>query len=220
MSIQSAVKRQRGLCERACKFHHATPWIYQHLPLGVRIREKFLIMDIKVILASALTDPCFPLQFPPSPNHAQAHHWPSCCRTWTCVSSNRTSSNPLPPLHFPTWPVSLPDPLPALPSLQRRKLSSSSKSGVLFFSFARLVADGILHYYDSQVIPFFPVEQYTTWRQELCLVCFPAGMAPGREKAHAIILVNCTAGPSALQMCTQENTKNINRIPWVMKHNL
>lgn len=67
----------------------------------------FLIMDIKVILV--ITHPhallFFPL-VPFIPGNTQAHHWPSCCRTRIWVSSNRTLSRPLPPLHhFPAWPV-------------------------------------------------------------------------------------------------------------------
>lgn len=113
-----------------------------------------------------------------------------------------------------------PYPLSAESSLPRRKLSVSSKSGVLSLSFTSLVTDGIFHFYDFQVIPFFPAEQYAAWRQELCLVCFPASTVLGREKAHGIILVNRMAGPPALQMCTRENIKNTIRIPRVMKHNL
>lgn len=190
------------------------PWTRQHLPLGVRI--KVLNYGHQGHFRHALTDGCLLLQFlpPQGPNHAQGHPWPSCCRTWTCVSSNRRSSSPLPPLHSPAWPVSLPHPLSALPSFPRRKLSLSSKSGV-FSSFTSLVTDGIFHFYDSQVIPFFPAEQYTVWRQELCLVCLPVS----KEKAHGIISFNCGAGPSALQMCAQENIKNTNMFR-VMKHNL
>lgn len=37
----------------------------------------------------------------------------------------------------------------------------------------------------------------------------PTWCMQGREKAHDIVLVNCMAGPLALQMCTQENTKTL-----------
>ena len=144
-------------------------------------------------------------------HNTHRHHWPCCCRTRARVSSTSTHSNPVPPPRCFTWPVSLLHQLAAESSLPTGNPVLPLQWTCHQWSFAFLWFP-----HDLFLPPWTSCMKTKTVFCLLSTLSIPS-IVLDRKEALGIILGEWLGHQPLNGLCTQENIRNANRIPTVMK---